>query len=64
MDYLKDQLAVFNCDPILENHTFGQMKNLWEYSIEIFNDFLKLTFLHILIKQLSSLLATPIASLF
>ena len=45
------------CDPILENHTSGHMQNLWEFSIENFSDFLKLIFLHILIKQLLSLLA-------
>ena len=27
------------CDPILENHTFGHMQNLWEFSIENFSDF-------------------------
>ena len=46
-----------NCDPILENHTFGHMQNLWEVSIENFSNFLKLTFFHILIKQLLSLFA-------
>ena len=45
------------CDPILENHTFGHMQNLWKFSIENFRDFLNLTFLHVLIKQLLNLLA-------
>ena len=31
-------------DHILENHTFGHMQNLWEYSIGNFCDFLKLLF--------------------
>ena len=42
-------IALYICDPILENHTFGYIQNLWECSIE--------NFFHILIKQLLSLLA-------
>ena len=41
----------------MENHTFGHMQNLWENSTKISEIFLKLTFLHILLTQLLSLLA-------
>ena len=37
--YIYIYIYIYIYDPILENHTFGHMQNLWEFSIENFSDF-------------------------